>query len=143
MLRKIGMLIGACMMAAVLGACGTEPGLSEEFITLDELNTFMEDGTGFIFVTAEPDAESYNKAKMPVEQALLENDQSAIVFNVYMEDGKNLSNDNVNPYSDEELKINGLNYVKDGELVGAFQFSEYEGYDMEQGLSDFVKHIDQ
>lgn len=143
MLKKIGMLIAACMVAAVLGACGTEPGLSEEFITLDELNAFMEDGTGFIFVTSATNDERYNKEKKPVQQALVENDQSAIVFNVYMADGKTSNRQDINPYSDEELKINGLNYVKDGELVEAFQFSEYEGNDMQQALSDFVKHIDQ
>lgn len=131
------------IMIGVLGGCSKSSngeGLSD-FMTLDELNDFMEDGTGFIFVTSESFDEYYQEQIRPVESALKENNDSAVTFNVYMKDGKRFEDKDINPYNSDELKINALNYIKDGQLVDAFQLSKYDGNDLQQALNDFVKNI--
>lgn len=140
MLKKISLFIVTCAMTIFIAACGgASTGLSEDFMTLDELNDFMEDGTGFIFVTSESFDEYYQEQIRPVESALKESNESAVTFNVYMKDGKRFEDKDINPYNSDELKINALNYIKDGQLVDAFQLSKYDGNDLQQALNDFVK----
>lgn len=142
MLKKISLFIVTCAMIVFIAACGgVSTGLSEDLMTLDELNDFMKDGTGFVFVTSETNVEYYQEQKKPIENALKESNESAVTFNVYMNDGKTVGSEDINPYSDDELKVNALNYVKNGQLVDSFQFSKYDGYDMQQALNEFVKSV--
>ncbi|MFZ2464771.1 MAG: hypothetical protein WAW77_14370 [Caldibacillus thermoamylovorans] len=144
-MKKFGLflvgLIVIMFIGVLLAGCSSKSnsaGLSD-FVTLDELNDFMEDGTGFIFVTSESFDEYYQEQIRPVESALKENNDSAVTFNVYMKDGKRFEDKDINPYNSDELKINALNYIKDGQLVDAFQLSKYDGNDLQQALNDFVK----
>lgn len=129
------------IMVGVLGGCNkgsNSEGLSD-FITLDELNDFMDGGTGFILVTSEFHDDDYQAQKKPIENALKANNEAAVIFNVYMEDGKTLEDKDINPY--KELFSNSLNYVKNGEVIETFRLTRYDGNDIEQAISDFVKNI--
>lgn len=129
------------IMVGVLGGCNKDSnseGLSD-FMKLDELNDFMDGGTGFIFVTSEFHNDDYQAQKKQVENALKANNEAAVTFNVYMEDGKTLEDKDINPY--EELFSNSLNYVKNGEVIETFRLTRYDGNDIEQAISDFVKNI--
>lgn len=142
MLKKICLFIVTCSMTLFIVACGSaNTGLSEDFMTLDQLNDFMNDGTGFVFVTSETNVEYYEEQKRPIENALKEGNESALIFNVYMNDGKTVGSEDINPYSDDELKVNALNYIKNGQLEDSFQFSKYDGYNMQQALNEFVKSV--
>lgn len=141
MIKKISLFVVTCAMTLFITACNsTNAGLSKNFMTVDELNDFMENGTGFIFVTSEIHSEDYQAQKQPVESALQENNESAFTFNVYMKDGKTIEDRDINPYGADELKINALNYIENGQLVEAFQLSKYDGYDILQSLNEFVKN---
>lgn len=129
------------IMVGVLGGCNKDSefyGLSD-FMTLDELNKFMDGGTGFIFVTSEFHDNDYQEQKKLVENALKANNEAALTFNVYMEDGKTLEDKDINPY--KVLYSNSLNYVKNGEVIETFRLTRYDGNDIERAINDFVKNI--
>lgn len=140
-MKKISLLT-ICIMTLFITACsGLNVGLSEDYMTLEELNDFMKNGTGFVFVTSETNDEYYQEQIRPLENALIENNEYALTFNVYMEDGKTIEEEDINPYSYDELKDNALNYIKNGQLVDSFQLNKYDGYDMQQSLNEFVKSV--
>ena len=129
-----GIIIISCF--TLLIGCGKTGDVLFYSSTQDIQNFLNEQQTGFIIVTNETDASFLDE----VQTALLENKQTAQLFNVFYNDGKDKNSDGLskNPFNFELPSVNAIYYIKDGIVSEQYDLEMYTGLEQTKELNHFL-----
>ena len=129
-----GIIIISCFTLFI--GCGKTGDVLSHSSTQDIQNFLNEQQTGFIIVTNETDASFLDE----VQTALLENKQTAELFNVFYNDGKDKNSDGLskNPFNFELPSVNAIYYIKDGIVSEQYDLEMYTGLEQTKELNHFL-----
>ncbi|ARJ38649.1 hypothetical protein SporoP8_07060 [Sporosarcina ureae] len=86
-------------------------------------NVFDQNNNAYVIITNDVEASFLKEAS----KALLEKKESALLFNVYMNDGVHNNADKLshNPFRFEMPHVNAIYYLRDGQIVNEYNLENY------------------
>lgn len=136
-MKKLIKLMTFFLVTSLLIGCSNDHSGLQTATTNHIQNTLDNKDSGFIVITNETEAVFLDE----VQNILLEKDTTALLFNVFRNDGENKNKDGLshNPFDFEMPSVNALYYIQDGEVYDQYDLEQYVGLNQQTELSHFLE----